>query len=72
MTLNVGEKPRVPNPTRLSDILEENADRKYNLSQRACQGILARADKRGKKLPPILKEALENQIDEGTSDEDSG
>lgn len=77
LTLNIGEKPRVPNPTHLSDILEENADPKYNLSAKACQGILNRADKRGKKLPPILREALENQMmasqmESSTSDEDSG
>ena len=72
LTLNIGEKPRVPNPTHLSEILEPNADPKYNLSAKACRGILTRAERRGKQLPPILKEALENQIDEGTSDEDSG
>jgi hypothetical protein len=80
LTLNIGEKPRVPNPTHLSDILEENADPKYNLSAKACQGILNRADKRGKKLPPILREALENQIrygstansSETSNDEESG
>ena len=77
LTLNIGEKPRVPNPTHLSDILEENTDPKYNLSAKACQGILNRADKRGKKLPPILREALENQMmasqtESSTSDEDSG
>ena len=77
LTLNIGEKPRVPNPTHLSDILEENADPKYNLSAKACQGILNRADKRGKKLPPILREALENQMmasqtESSGSDEDSG
>ena len=77
LTLDLGEKPRVPNPTHLSDILEENADPKYNLSAKACQGILNRADKRGKKLPSILREALENQMmasqtESSGSDEDSG
>lgn len=77
LTLNIGEKPRIPNPTHLSEILETDADPKYNLSPKACQGILARADKRGKALPPILREALENQItdsltEHSTSDEESG
>lgn len=77
LTLNIGEKPRVPNPTHLSEILESDADPKYNLSPKACRGILARADKRGKALPPILREALENQIadsltEHSTSDEESG
>ena len=62
LTLNIGEKPRVPNPTYLSEILEETVDEKYNLSPRACRGILNRAAKRGKELPPILKTALENMI----------
>ena len=62
MTLNIGEKPRVENPTILSDVLQDDADSKYNLSSQACVGILRRSEKRGKALPPILKEALENQI----------
>ena len=77
LTLNIGEKPRIPNPTHLSEILESDADPKYNLSPKACRGILARADKRGKALPPILREALENQIaisetESSISDEESG
>lgn len=71
LTLNIGEKPRVPNPTHLSEILESDADPKYNLSPKACRGILARADKRGKALPPILREALENQISNGSSENSS-
>ena len=31
-------------------------------SATACEGILRRADKRGKELPEVLKTALENQI----------
>ena len=34
---------------------------KYFLSPKACQGILNRATKRGKILPPILEEALRQQ-----------
>ena len=64
MTLNIGEKPRVENPTHLSDVLQDDADPKYNLSEKACIGILRRADKRGKELPEVLKEALENQIND--------
>lgn len=61
LTLNIGEKPREPRPTRLSQILEEMPDSKYSLSQKACAGILNRANRRGKELPPELKEALERQ-----------
>lgn len=61
LTLNIGEKPRIPNPTKLSQILVENPDEKYRLSAKACRGILNRAAKRGKELPPELKRALEEQ-----------
>lgn len=62
LTLNCGEKPRVPNPTKLSEILEQNVDEKYNLSAKACQGILNRAEKRGKELPEALLNALTEQV----------
>ena len=62
LEINCGESPIEPMPTKLSQILEENADPKYQLSARACAGILNRAAKRGKELPEILKMALENQV----------
>jgi DNA (cytosine-5)-methyltransferase 1 len=37
---------------------EENPDPKYSLSARAASGILRRAEKRGKTLPPLLRDAL--------------
>ena len=43
---------------RLSDILEKEPPEKYSLSSRACAGILRRAEKRGKTLPPMLEAAL--------------
>ena len=61
LTLNIGERPRTPNPTKLSQILERNPDPKYSLSARACPGILNRAARRGKELPPQLRLALEAQ-----------
>ena len=48
--------------SRLSEILQTEVSEKYYLSARACEGILRRADKRGKELPEVLKTALENQI----------
>lgn len=42
----------------LQDVLEENPDEKYNLSWRACFGILKRAETRGKELPEALYIAL--------------
>jgi hypothetical protein len=44
----------------LSEILEVgNVPPRFSLSERACAGILRRAEKRGKQLPPMLKQALE-------------
>lgn len=57
-----GELPKDGSESRLSQILEERAQPKYYLSARACEGILRRAENRGKALPDILREALENQI----------
>ena len=47
--------------SHLSQILEVNPPRKYSLSAKACQGILNRANKRGKKLPQVLETALADQ-----------
>lgn len=60
-THSFGESPSVAVESHLSQILEENPPPKYCLSARACQGILSRAERRGKGLPKELKEALENQ-----------
>lgn len=65
--LNCGERPTDPNPTKLSQILEQNPDPKYNLSAKACQGILNRAARRGKELPKMLQDALEHQAQSGNS-----
>jgi len=51
----------------LSDVLEENPDEKYNLSWRACFGILRRAETRGKELPRALYIALISTIRENAS-----
>ena len=48
----------------LSQILMDSVPEKYSLSARACAGILRRAEKRGKILPEILKNALEMQADQ--------
>ena len=58
LTLNTGECPREENVSLLSWILQVNAPEKYYLSERACQGILIRASRRGKKLPDLLQTAL--------------
>jgi len=44
----------------LSDVLEDGpVPPRYFLTAKACQGILRRAAKRGKTLPPHLAHALE-------------
>jgi hypothetical protein len=61
--LNTGESPSVAVASTLSSILEANAPEKYYLSAKACEGILRRAERRGKQLPPMLKTALEQMIE---------
>ena len=51
----------VAEESTLSQILEAHVPEKYSLSAQACRGILNRAQRRGKELPPMLKEALEMQ-----------
>ena len=58
-TLNTGEYPSGARESTLSQILEANALEKYYLSKKACEGILRRAERRGKALPEMLREALE-------------
>ena len=52
------------NVSRLSQILEDEVPQKYYLSKKACEGILRRSETRGKPLPPILKQALEQQMED--------
>ena len=50
----------------LSAVLETgNLPQRFFLSPKACAGILRRAEKRGKALPPALKAALEQTIQKG-------
>ena len=63
--LSFGESPREENESHLSQILMDSVPEKYSLSEKACLGILNRAAKKGKDLPEVLKQALENQICRG-------
>lgn len=58
MTRNTGEYPNAAVESRLSQILEATPPVKYSLSAKACQGILRRAERRGKDLPEPLKTVL--------------
>ena len=58
-TLNTLEYPSAAVASSLSDILETgDVPQQYFLSATACQGILRRAEKRGKVLPSMLEKAL--------------
>ena len=47
--------------SHLSQILEDSPHPRFSLSAKACQGILNRASRRGKKMPEILESALLDQ-----------
>ena len=55
---NTSESPSVAVECSLSEILQVDAPEKYSLSAKACNGILRRAEKRGKVLPDMLRDAL--------------
>jgi hypothetical protein len=58
-TLSTSESHKGEDESLLSDILETgDIPPRFFLSQKACAGILRRADKRGKELPEILRHAL--------------
>lgn len=61
-TRSFGASPSAGSESLLSQILEECPHPKYNLSARACVGVLRRAKRRGKELPGILEAALKLQI----------
>ena len=60
-TRSFGESPNAVVESHLSQILEDNPHPKYFLSEKACRGVLRRAEARGKALPRLLKETLERQ-----------
>ena len=59
-------RPKDASVSHLSQILMECAPQKYYLSEKACTGIINRANKKGKELPEVLRKALENQINRGS------
>ena len=63
-TPNISEQHSDAGESFLSWILEGDAPAKYSLSPKACAGILRRAERRGKALPPMLREALMTKINE--------
>lgn len=61
LTRNFGESPNEERESSLSQVLQTNVPERYYLSARACEGILRRAESRGKKLPKMLEDALKAQ-----------
>ena len=60
LTLSTSDWPSDAAVCSLSHVLETGElPQRYFLSEKACQGILRRAEKRGKKLPELLQAALE-------------
>lgn len=65
-TLNTSESHKGEEESLLSDILEiGEIPQRFFLSKKACEGILRRAEKRGKELPEQLKMALVQVVREG-------
>jgi hypothetical protein len=61
LTLSTSEYPSDVEECSLSQVLETGEiPQKFYLSQKACSGILRRAENRGKMLPPALQKALED------------
>ena len=57
-----GESPSADVESHLSQILEDQPHPKYYLSAKACTGILHRADRRGKPLPPPVESGVDTAI----------
>lgn len=61
LMLNISESPNGESACSLSGILETEAPQKYYLSPKACRGILIRANRRKKPLPPLLEAVIQAQ-----------
>ena len=59
LTASFSESPSAAAVCSLSDVLESHAPQRFFLSQKAAQGILRRAKKRGRTLPERLMTALQ-------------
>lgn len=60
---NISEWPNDAAVCSLSQVLEKGSiPQRFFLSAKACAGILRRAEKRGKTLPPLLEQALRSVL----------
>jgi hypothetical protein len=70
LTLNTSEFHNDVAESSLLDVLETGeVPRRFFLSEKACAGILRRAEVRGKTLPPLLRLALEATVKESAQSE---
>lgn len=72
MMHSFGVYPKEERESHLWQILEACPHPKYSLSEKACQGILNRSEKRGKQLPPLLREVLLRQSHSKNDQENPG
>jgi hypothetical protein len=56
------EYPNEGVESSLLEVLQTEVEARYSLSAKACKGILERATRKGKHLPPKLQEKLENVV----------
>ena len=68
LTLNTSEWPSDAVVSSLSQVLETDVPSKYFLSPKACAGILSRADRRARSLPPLLQAVLEARSADGATE----
>jgi hypothetical protein len=59
LTLNISDWPNAAAVCSLSQVLETAVPQAYFLSPKAARGILRRAEKRGRVLPPSLAHSLQ-------------
>lgn len=71
-TRSFGEFPSVERGSHLSQILEDSPLPKYYLSAKACEGILRRAETRGKPIPETLERTLKQQSVSKSAPENPG
>jgi hypothetical protein len=60
---NSSESPNVAVESSLSQVLETEVSPKYSLSAKAAEGIIRRAERRGKTLPEPLRKALMSVVE---------
>src|SRR3972149_8573950 len=59
LTQDTSESPSGGVESTLSEVLETSVPQRFYLSPKAAAGILRRAERRGKKVPPRLEQALQ-------------